>query len=566
MACGAKNFCKLARGDGGPAVSVAQALAPLLTRPWVSPGPTMDALVKSMLIDPAAPTKRRERVATGPVGSGKTTGLMGATLINAQQQPRWQDGIVRYRLLALRDTYRNLHTQLIDQFWEDRGGRARRRASNGAARAARSTACCGCRATSGRSTTWCSSARSATPAAKPTSRTFCAVSSSPTRWLEEGDCCPNRSAQIDHPPGPLSAALGRRGRRARADALHRLSNAFLIGSWAYNTKMRGVWRPGIELFEQPSGRSPDAENLHNLSEGYYEAIVEKSDERTVRRMVDNEHVLPLAGTPVYPEFRDLVHTRKVDLDPRLPLRIGFDGGLQTLNQAAAIGQRGMARQLRFKAEVTTEHGTGVERFAELINRELGKPMYAPWAMTVKASSAPSIRRRSGATTRRPARPTGSSPWKARTGLSIRAARSNKPAPRREALRKPMTQMVDGFPGLIVDPEGCRLLREGLGGLFHYAKIRAGLASRDADTPAKNHHSHVCEAAEYLAMDDEAYGEFEGRGRRAPGGTAAPDRSHQRLRGSDHVRHPPPRDRDRPLGRPGAAARRLPRDGRAVEVP
>jgi hypothetical protein len=91
---------------------------------------------------------------------------------------------------------------------------------------------------------------------------------------------------------------------------------FLIGSWAYNTKMRGVWRPGIELFEQPSGRAPDAENLHNLSEGYYEAIVEKSDERTVRRMVDNEHVLPLAGTPVYPEFRDLVHTRKVDLDPR----------------------------------------------------------------------------------------------------------------------------------------------------------------------------------------------------------------------------------------------------------
>jgi hypothetical protein len=47
-------------------------------------------------------------------------------------------------------------------------------------------------------------------------------------------------------------------------------------------------------------------------------------------------------------------------------------------------------------------------------------------------------------------------------------------------------MVDGFPGLIVDPEGCRLLREGLGGLFHYAKIRAGLASREAELPAKNH--------------------------------------------------------------------------------
>jgi hypothetical protein len=41
--------------------------------------------------------------------------------------------------------------------------------------------------------------------------------------LEEGDLLPEiGAAQDHHPHGPLSAALGRRHRRARADALHRL--------------------------------------------------------------------------------------------------------------------------------------------------------------------------------------------------------------------------------------------------------------------------------------------------------------------------------------------------------
>ena len=145
----------------------------------------------------------------------------------------------------------------------------------------------------------------------------------------------------------------------------------------------------------------------------------------------------------------------------------------------------------------------------MINRELGKAIYAPWngdRKRIVCAVDPSAQWGND-------KLAGQANWivamRSRTGLDIRAARSNAVAPRREALRKPMQQMLDGHPGLIVDPEGCRTLREGLGGLFHFAKIRASLGSRAAETPAKNHHSHVCEAAEYLAMDDEAYGEFEG---------------------------------------------------------
>lgn len=489
---------------------VEQVLAPMLLKRWVSPGPTMDALVKSMVLDPARPTRRRERVATGPVGSGKTTGIMGATIISAMNQPKWPDGIIRYRLLALRDTYRNLHTQLIDQFWATWWPRK----TPGIEWSGEGGGPVDCML------------RLESPVgpidylvqfrALGDARTETEIENLlrglefTDALLEEGDLLPE-SVRLK-----IITRMGRFPPRsvddvgARGPTLFIGSNAFLIGTWAYNTKMTGIWRPGIELFEQPSGRGPDAENLHNLSEGYYEAIVEKSDERTVRRMVDNEHVLPLAGTPVYPEFRDLVHVRPVVLDRNLPLRIGFDGGLQTLNPAAALGQRGMARQLRIKGEIAVTHGCGVEQFGELVNAELGKPQYAPWSGSRKEIICRVDPSAQWGNDKKAGQPNWIVALERRTGLRIKPARTNDLAPRRAALREPMKRMVDGHPGLVVDPEAVTV-RMSLGGLFHYPKIRSGMGSRDSDTPAKNHpHSDVAEACEYLAMDDEAYGEFEGR--------------------------------------------------------
>lgn len=489
--------------------AVGQLLSPMLTKRWVSPGPTMDALVKSMVIDPTAPTKRRERVATGPVGSGKTTGLMGASITNALNQPMWPDGIIRYRLLALRDTYRNLHTQLIDQFWATWWPRKTPGIEYSGEGGGPLDCLLKLQSPLGPVDYLVQFRALGEARSEADIENLLRGLEFTDALLEEGDLLPE-SVRLK-----IITRMGRYPPRsvdnvgARGPTLFIGSNAFLIGSWAYRTKMSGVWRPGLELFEQPSGRGPHAENLHNLSEGYYDAIVEKSDERTVRRMVDNEHVLPLAGRPVYPEFRDLVHTRKFDLDKNLPLRMGFDGG-NTLNPAAAIGQRGMSRQLRIKAEVTVAHGCGPDRFAELVNAELGKPMYAPWSnrrREIICSVDPSAQWGHD-------KQAGQASWimavERRTGLRIKPARTNKTEPRREAIRSALKRMVEGHPGCIVDPDA-QVIREGLGGLFHYPMVRAGLASRDSDGPAKNHpHSDAVEAAEYMAMDDEAFGEFEGR--------------------------------------------------------
>lgn len=493
-------------------MSVGEVFSGLLQSNWVSPGPTIDALIASMLARREKETSRGTRVVTGPLGAGKSTGGMGATMVNSAKQPAWPDLIRRYRLLVLRDTYANAWSQFVpffEDWWaRDKPGVVYEGSKGGPLDI---------------------TLRMSWPEpignvdymlqlrALGDHRTDNDIENFfrglPTTdiWLEEGDTLPEavyRKAitRLGRFPPRKVDGIG-----ARTPTLYIVSNQFMIGTWPYNLKMQGKWRPGVELFEQPSAISPEAENLHNLSEGYYEKIIEDSDERTVRRQVYNEHVLPNAGKPVYGEYRDLVHTKPVTLDKNIPLRIGFDGGNQTLNPAAAIGQRGMARQLRIKAEVTVdEHGCGVERFAELVNRELGKEQYQPFTRDRKSiicSCDPSAQW--GADKK-----AGQANWivamERRTGLRIKPARTNDIAPRRAALRKPMTRTIDGHPGLLVDPEAGNL-RMALGGLFHFPKIRAGMATRDSDTPAKNHpYSDVAEAAEYMAMDDQAFGEFEGK--------------------------------------------------------
>ena len=82
----------------------------------------------------------------------------------------------------------------------------------------------------------------------------------------------------------------------------------------------------------------------------------------------------------------------------------------------------------------------------------------------------------------------------KTGIDIKPARTKDPATRRAALRDHLVRITDGRPALQVDPDGCPFLRMALGGLYHWPKIRAGMATRDADVPAKNHpHSDVAEA-------------------------------------------------------------------------
>jgi hypothetical protein len=66
-------------------------------------------------------------------------------------------------------------------------------------------------------------------------------------------------------------------------------------------------RPLIEVFLQPGGRTPNAENLHNLpgGRGYYmvQAALNKHRPDYVARMIDNKFVPMQHGQPVNPAIR-----------------------------------------------------------------------------------------------------------------------------------------------------------------------------------------------------------------------------------------------------------------------
>ena len=61
----------------------------------------------------------------------------------------------------------------------------------------------------------------------------------------------------------------------------------------------------------------------------------------------------------------------------------------------------------------------------------------------------------------------------------------------------LNRVTDGQPAFLLDPS-CKLLRQGMNGAYHFAKVRA-TEEQYQDRPEKNVASHVAEALQYLAL-------------------------------------------------------------------
>jgi hypothetical protein len=122
----------------------------------------------------------------------------------------------------------------------------------------------------------------------------------------------------------------------------------------------------FKLFKQPSGRSPEAENLANLPDDYYN--IDGLSEEYIRTMVDVEYGSSKEGMPVFKSsFIKDYHVAKGPLSAisssSYPLIVGMDAGL---TPAAIIGQQLPTGRLNILAEVFTPRGEtmGMERFLE----------------------------------------------------------------------------------------------------------------------------------------------------------------------------------------------------------
>ena len=62
----------------------------------------------------------------------------------------------------------------------------------------------------------------------------------------------------------------------------------------------------------------------------------------------------------------------------------------------------------------------------------------------------------------------------------------------------LTRMIDGGPGMVLDPR-CTTLRKGFNGRYRYERMKTSGSARYRDRPVKDAFSHPHDALQYLCM-------------------------------------------------------------------
>lgn len=260
-------------------------------------------------------------------------------------------------------------------------------------------------------------------------------------------------------------------------------------------------RPLVEVFIQPGGREPGAENLHNLPKGYYtiQAALNAHRPDYVARMIDNKPVPMQHGQPVNPQFDYGRHVRKIEFDPSRMLVIGFDQGLTAAAVASQRTAEGAFRSLR-------EAVSWLERGKTL--RKIGPSAFGQMVRAMMAEHFPDVH---PDRVRFPGDPAA---WRARDnedddrdwirafekalGHKVHKAKTNKQGLRHEAIWRAQA----AHDGYAVDPECKHLIRGHLGGYRYQKADLSDGETRGHLQVADTIHTHVCDAEQYAAVEGE----------------------------------------------------------------
>lgn len=244
---------------------------------------------------------------------------------------------------------------------------------------------------------------------------------------------------------------------------------------------------GWEVFKQPSGRSPNAENIENLPEGYYD-IQGRSDEY-VRVYIDGEYGLSLAGTPIYKQFQPSFHVAKSTLRPisggLRPVVIGMDLGLCP---SAVIGQQDARGRMLVMAELAS-FDMGVQRFTRTVLKPLLATKFPGCGFIIVTDPAGTQRAQTDERT--------AVDIIRAEGFTVFPARTNNIQARLNAVDDFLMRQVDGEAAFLLDPSCTALKAAMMGGYRYHAKTGA---------IEKNKFSHIAEALQYLALHINASGD------------------------------------------------------------
>lgn len=237
--------------------------------------------------------------------------------------------------------------------------------------------------------------------------------------------------------------------------------------------------------------NPNAENPATVTTGYYQKALQGKREDWILVNLANEIGYSFNGKPVHPDYSDSRNVAPQNLIPKPGIvYVGQDFGL---TPAAVFWQRqpngqwwGIDELVRF--DMTNE------KFAVELKAKCAEIRATVPGVTFVHIGDPSGDNRVGTDGR-----TTFQIYRLAGFSGIRAASSNDPQVRRDALTRPLTRLINGEPGLLLSPK-MTFLRKALAGAWCYRRVQIGGTERYKDEADKNEFSHVGEAAEYGLMD------------------------------------------------------------------
>jgi hypothetical protein len=264
----------------------------------------------------------------------------------------------------------------------------------------------------------------------------------------------------------------------------------------------------VRYFLQPSGFSPDAENLDNLpgKAAYYTNQALGKSEAWVKQFIEAEWGFSISGQPVVPSFRSDLHLSHKPLlyNPHLPIVVGLDPGLS--GSALIFGQQTLEGQLVVLGELV-QSGYGADRLiTERLRPYLRRrfpdadvviapdPAAANRAQTDEKAVVDIVRRY----------------------YPVKIETNNRLPQRLNAIEHFSSRLVLGKPALLIDAAECPVLVRALKGGWRYALDVKKDMVKGAE-PEKNAYSHPGDAFGYLCRyfhrGAEREMRYEGTGRR-----------------------------------------------------
>lgn len=447
------------------------------------------------------------KIIMGPYGSGKSSGITVGIVELACRMPKCVDGIRRLRCLAIRNTYDELKSTTL-QMWNEWTGGLGKISTNRQP-----------------PITWSHkfndengrvhleiiflALNNEQALKKLDSYNFTIAYLNEVRGLPQGVLRTISSRTGRYPPQRLLAKEDRNfwhgvlGDTNPPNSKHWLKKLEDRGDITYKDAEGKERTMRAHIIHQPEAihkndagiyvPNPFAENIENLPGGYdyYFNMLQHGDDY-VAVYAQGKYGSLRSGQVVYSNYNDDIHSvSNLAVDKTQPILLGVDYGRTC---PAILAAQYINKQLRVIKEFVGSH---------IFIYDMAREDVLPWLAENCGKHLVNNRMVFNLVGRDDCAQTDDGRTQLRNlGLEMQSARTNKPEPRIQAVGHLLGKMTgSGQPAIVIDREGCPMLREGFQGEYKLEEYKNALNGDTKDTPVKSHpYSDVHDALQYIALD------------------------------------------------------------------